>query len=205
MKRLKLTIAGRNEIRLNNPQAVDPLNSYAIAMKAFTNVHHSRRDEEHYMRQRDVEMKSKLYWDDTLHVYVPGSWIMESIAAESFKQVKVAKKKMRSAVFLEHNKIKLNYKGEKSVKTFDDVALDPRFRTVENIKMGQVRVMKAIPQFTEWSFEIELIFDDGVYTEEEMKRIFQVAVRYNGFGDFRPTFGTGTIIEWHCEEEQEVA
>ncbi len=205
MKKLTLEITGRNQIRLNNPQTVDPLNKYAIQLKTFTNVHHSRRDEEHHMKMRDVEIKSKLYWDDTLGVYVPSSWMMEAIAKESFAQVKVSKAKMRSAIFMDSTKIKLYYVGEESVKTFEDVALNTRFRTIENIKQGQVRIIKAIPQFNNWSMKVSFDFDDSVYTEQEIKRILQVAVRRNGFGDFRPTFGCGTITEWTVEDEEEVA
>ena len=205
MKQLKFTVTGRNEIRLNNPQTADPLNHYAIQMKTFTNVHVSRRDEQHYINLRNLEVRSKLYWDDELKVYIPSTWIMEAIAKESFAQVKLAKAKMRGAVFMRTNKIKLNYDGMETVNTIDDVVLNQRFRTTQLIKQGQVKIVKAFPQFTGWSFEVELDFDERILTEEEIHRIIEVAVKRNGFGDFRPTYGTGDITEWECNDEAEVA
>ncbi len=204
MKNITLTVTGRNEIRLNNPQMVDPLNKYAIQMKTFTNVHHSRRDEEHYRKMRDIEVKAKLYWNDTIGVYIPSSWIMEAIAKESFAQVKVAKAKMRGAVFMNVNKIKLNYKGMKKVKTFDDVSLDASFRTIENIKQGQVRIIKAFPQFEDWSIDLDFDFDEAIYVEADLKRILQVALMRNGLGDFRPTYGVGNISNWICTDVEDV-
>ena len=205
MKNLKFTITGKNDIRLNNPQSADPLNKYAIDMKKYTNVHSSRRDEQHYINQRILEMKSKLYWNDIIGVYIPTSWIMESIAKESFAQVKLAKAKMRSAVFVSGDKIKLNYNGMETVSKFDDIVLGSRFRVDQLIKQGQVKIVKAFPQFTGWSIDVELDFDERILTEDEMKTILSVAVKRNGFGDFRPTYGTGSITSWSCTDEAETA
>ena len=175
MKRLTYTVTGRNDIRISNPQGVDPLNDYAIRMKEFTNVHASRRDEQHYLAQRTLEVESKLYWNNELGVYVPTTWIMESIAKESFAQVKVSKAKMRGGVFMASDKIKLNYSGMETVKQKEDVVNNPIFRAVQGIKQGQVRVMKAFPQFIGWSFDVDLDFDERLFTEKEMFKILTVA------------------------------
>ncbi len=205
MKRLTYTVTGRNDIRISNPQGVDPLNDYAIRMKEFTNVHASRRDEQHYLAQRTLEVESKLYWNNELGVYIPTTWIMESIAKESFAQVKVSKAKMRGGVFMASDKIKLNYSGMETVHQKEDVVNNPIFRAVQGIKQGQVRVMKAFPQFIGWSFDVDLDFDERLFTEKEMFKILTVAVNRNGYGEFRPTFGTGTISNWNVEDIAEVA
>lgn len=124
---------------------------------------------------------------------------MEAIAKESFAQVKIAKAKMRSAVFIDDTKIKLHYAGMESVNTRDDLILRNDFRAAELFKQGQVRIVKAFPQFKGWSFTVELNFDDSIFTEEDLKSILDVAVQYNGFGDFRPTYGRGIITEWECK------
>jgi len=205
MKRLSFKIVGKNKIRLSNPQAVDPLNTFSIRMKAFTDTHHTRRDEQHYLDQRDLEMESKLYWTDELGVYIPSNWVMESIAKESFSQVKVAKAKMRGAVFMASDKIKLNYAGMETVSTKEDVIHNSQFRDVTPIKQGQVRIIKTFPAFTGWSFNVELDFDERIFTEDEIKKILAVAVSRNGFGDFRPTFGCGSIENWSVTDTADVA
>ena len=194
IKTLRFKVEGINEIRLNNPQAADPLNKYAIEMKAMTAVR--KKDEEHILKMREIEIRSKLYWDDELGVYFPSNWIMEAIAKESFAQVKVSKAKMRSAVFPKTSKIKLNYEGMDTVKSKEDLVLRDEFKVAELIKQGQVRIVKMFPQFKNWSFEAEIEFDERTFTEIDMRNILDVAVRYNGFGDFRPTYGRGIITEW---------
>ena len=203
MKRLTFTVTGRNEIRLNNPQTVDPLNEYTIRIKEFTNVHHSRRDEDHYRALADLEVESKIYWTDELGVYIPSSWIMEAIAKESFTQTKISKAKMRSGVFMTTDKIKLYYAGEDRVRTKNDVVLDPSFRVSGVFKIGQSKVVKYQPRFQGWSFTAELDFDERLFTEAEIKKILTVAVKYNGFGDFRPTYGCGSITEWSVVDTPE--
>ena len=204
MKELKFTVTGMNEIRLNNPQAADPLNKFAKEMKKFTNIHVSRRDDAHYIAQRELEVKSKLYYNDELGVYVPTSWIMEAIAKESFAQVKIAKAKMRSAVFVKSHaskgspKIKLHYHGMETVKCRDDLVYREDFKVAELIKQGQVRIVKVFPVFENWHFDVELDFDDKVFTEDDLRAVLNQAVHYNGFGDFRPTYGRGSISNWKC-------
>ncbi len=199
MQTLRFKIRGINQIRLNNPQSADPMNRYAIALKTFTNVHVSRRNEEHYVNMRNLEFESKLYWNNELGVYVPSSWLMEAIAKESFAKIKLAKAKVRSAVFPASLKFKLNYEGMDRVHQKEDLIRDESFRATELIKQGQVRIVKVFPQFNNWSIDFELEYDENIITEDDMRIILEQATMYNGFGDFRPTYGRCEIVEWNGE------
>ena len=199
MKKLTFTLVGNNEIRLNNPQTSDPLNVYAKKMAELNAIR--KKDEPTIIQQRLVDVESKLYWDNELHVYVPSSWIMEAIAKESFAQVKLAKAKMRSSVFISGTKIKLNYDGMETVNEKKDITHNERFKVSQIIKQGMTRIVKTFPQFTGWSMDIEIIFNEDIIAERSLRSILDVAAKYNGFGDFRPTFGTATIHDWVCEDE----
>jgi len=203
MKRLTFTLVGNNEIRLNNPQTSDPLNKFAKQMGALNAIR--KKDEATIIQQRLIDVESKLYWDNELHVYVPSSWIMEAIAKESFAQVKLAKAKMRSSVFISGTKIKLNYDGMETVREVKDITHNDRFKISQIIKQGMTRIVKTFPQFSGWSMNVELIFNEDIITEQSLKSILDVASKYNGFGDFRPTYGTATIQNWTCIDEADVA
>jgi len=201
MKNLKCKVIGNNEIRINNPQSADPLNKYAKKFKEL-NANRKKTDSDIEL-MRNLEIESKLYFDEKIGVWIPSSWIMAGIAGESFKQCKISKANTRGAVYINETKIKLNYSGMKSVKKIDDLVLNPDFRTTQLLKQGQVKIAKGIPTFNNWSFDIDLDFDDEVITENEIKRILKVAVTRNGFGDFRPTYGRGQIedlVVTECEE-----
>jgi len=201
MKNLKCKVFGNNEIRINNPQSADPLNKYAKKFKEL-NANRKKTDSDIEL-MRNLEIESKLYFDEKIGVWIPSSWIMAGIAGESFKQCKISKANTRGAVYITNTKIKLNYLGMKSVKKIDDLVLNPEFRTTQLLKQGQVKIAKGIPTFNNWSFDIDLDFDDEIITENEIKRILKVAVTRNGFGDFRPTYGRGQIedlVITECEE-----
>ena len=71
----------------------------------------------------------------------------------------------------------------------EDIVKNEQFRQLMNLKQGQVRVVKAIPVFHDWSFETSLEFDDKTIDPATLDHLIQHVARYGGFGDFRPTFG----------------
>jgi len=201
MKNLKCKVVGHNEIRINNPQSADPLNKYAKEMKGFTAIR--KKTDSDIEAMRNLEVESKLYFNEEIGVWIPSTWIMASIAGESFKQCKISKKNTRGAVFLNDFKVKLTYNGMKKVKTISDLVLNPDFRTTELLKQGMVKIAKSTPTFDGWSFEINFDFDEEVFTDSEIKKILKVAVERNGFGDFRPTYGRGSIEDLVISELDE--
>lgn len=58
-------------------------------------------------------------------------------------------------------------------------------------------IAKSFPIFHEWSFQTELEYDDKIIDPDSMERIISHAAKYNGFGDFRPTFGRATVEVQH--------
>ena len=191
MKNLKCTVTGNNEIRVNNPQSADSLNKYAKKIKALRAVKKKTDADEALLRNMEVE--SKLYFNDELGVWIPTTWIMAAVGKLAFKQIKVSKADIRGGVFVNGTKIKLNYHDMDKVKKIEDLVLNPFFRSTELLKQGMVKVPKSIPTFTNWSFDIDLDFDEEVITEIEIERILKLAIERHGFGDFRPTYGRGVM------------
>ena len=191
MKNLKCRVAGINELRMNNPQTADSLNKYAKKIKALRAVKKKTDADEELLRNMEVE--SKLYFNEDVGVWIPTTWIIAAIGKLSHKQIKVAKADIRGAVFMNGTKMKLTYQDMKKVKKIEDLVLNPFFRSTELLKQGMVKIPKSIPTFNNWSFEIDLDFDEEVITELEIERVLTLAVTRHGFGDFRPTYGRGTV------------
>lgn len=53
--------------------------------------------------------------------------------------------------------------------------------------------MKAFPMFENWSFSVGVEFDDSIIDEETLVRVAEYGARFNGFGDFRPTYGRASL------------
>ena len=190
MKELRVRIEGIEPLLVNNPQGVDPFNLYARRAKSITSKR--KKTDEDLLELRKVEIETKLYFDDEIKIYVPSSWIISSMAAISWTKAKVKKADIRACVFVDGSKIKLTYDGMKKVKTKEDVVLNEQFHTLLNLKQGQVRIAKAAPIFHNWSIEFDMFFDDTILDLSEIKRLLEIAAKFGGYGDFRPSYGRAT-------------
>ena len=187
---LTAKFAGINPLLLNNPQTVDRFNKYARKMAAI-NAKKTRRTDDDYLELRNIEMRSKLYWDDG--VYVPSTWVTAAVAGAAFATVKISKAYIRSGLFAAEDKLPLSYEGKQKVHGPEDIVMQECFRHTMTLKQGQVRVVKAFPIFHKWSFTCPLEFDDTVIDRDSLSKVLDRVSKYGGFGDFRPTFGRATV------------
>jgi hypothetical protein len=187
MQSIKFRISGVEPLILNNPRTVDPFDKYAKLKKVITSKR-SKTDDD-LLELRRLEVESKLYFDDSIGVYIPGRWLLAAIAKNSFAQVKISKEKARGSVFITDSKIPLKYSGQKKVKNPADVAGNPEFIITMNLPQKGVRLSKCFPVFHDWSFETELEFDHSIINERDLVKVLQYSSNYGGFGDFRPTYG----------------
>ena len=183
-----IKITGIAPLLMNNPQTVDPFNRFTKAKKVITNKRTAKTDDD-LLELGDIETESKLYFDETVGVYVPATWLTEAIICTGFQVAKIGRAKMRGGLFATENKIPLRYRDQNKVKGVADIVKNPAFRHRMLLKQGQVRVPKDAPIFHEWSFSTAVEFDDTVIDFATLQRIAERASMYGGFGDFRPTFG----------------
>lgn len=191
IQNLIFTITGIDPLLFNNPQVVDPFNKFKKEISAIT-AKRTKTDED-LLALRDLEVRAKIYWDDKKGIYLPSTWVLASIAGCSFKQVKISKDTIRSAVFVTESKIALDYAGKDKVKTPLDIVKNDEFRIIQILPQGQVRVTKAAPIFNDWSFTAEVEFDDTVVDLDSLKKLVKYGAKFGGFGDFRPTYGRATV------------
>lgn len=185
---LSATITGVSPLLQNNPQTVDRFNPYTKAMSRI-NSKKTKRTDDDYRELQDIEVRAKIYFDDTMGIYVPASWVTSAIAANSFRTVKTSKADIRGAVFAVEQKFPLNYRDKPKVKKPEDIVGNPSFRINLTLKQGQVRVVKSAPIFHDWSFSFDLEFDDKIIDPQSLQYVIEYSAKYGGFGDFRPTFG----------------
>ena len=185
---LNVTITGIIPLLMANPQTVDRFNQYNREM-ARINAKKTRRTDEDYRDLADIEVRSKVHWDNEIGVFVPTTWLMGALCKHAFSLKKLSKDRIRGSVFPKEPKIALTYRNMELVKELDDVVGNPEFRYNMNLRQGQVRVMKSMPIFKDWSFSAVLEFENTQIDAGDLKAIFEYAAEYGGFGDFRPTFG----------------
>lgn len=191
MRTAKISIKGVTPLLQNNPQTVDRFNRFSKRM-AQINAKKTRRTDDDYLELRDIEMESKVYFDEVLGVYAPASWLAEAVATAAFKVAKISRADIRGAMFTTVDKMQLSFRDSDKVKAITDIVGNPIFRQMLTLPQGQVRVVKAFPIFHQWSFSTELEFDDKIIDPDSLTRIVEHTAKYGGFGDFRPKFGRAT-------------
>jgi len=193
---LSAVVTGVSPLLQNNPQTVDRFNKYSKAM-ARINAKKTKRTDDDYHELQDIEVRAKLYFDDSLGVFVPATWVTSAISANSFRTIKTSKADIRGAVFATESKLALNYRDKAKVKKPEDIVGNGAFRINLTLKQGQVRVVKAAPIFHDWSFSFLLEFDDKIIDPQSLQYVIEYSAKYGGFGDFRPTFGRATAEVKH--------
>lgn len=188
MRTAEISIKGVSPLLQNNPQTVDRFNKFSKRMGQI-NAKKTRRTDDDYLELRDIEMESKVYFDEKLGIYAPSSWLAEAVACSAFKVAKISKADIRGAMFTTDNKMKLTYRDSNKVKAISDIVGNPAFRQMMTLPQGQVRIVKAFPIFHEWSFSTTMEFDDKIIDPDSLTRIVEHTSKYGGFGDFRPKFG----------------
>ena len=183
-----IAVKGISPLLQSNPQTVDRFNGFAKRMAAI-NAKKTRRTDEDYLELADLEVESKVYFDADRGIYVPTKWLHEAIACNAFKVAKLSRDTIRGSLFTTEDKAPLSYRHSNKVKTVADIIGNPVFRTKLILPQGQVRVAKTFPIFHDWAFSTTVEFDDKQIDADSLTRIVQHAAKYNGFGDFRPTFG----------------
>ena len=189
MENISFTIEGTEPMLMCNPQTVDPFNAYKIASARITKKR--TKTEEDLLELRRIDVESKLYFDPAIGVYVPATWLTSALAGVAWKQKKISKAEIRSAVFPEESRIKLHFAGMKKVKAPADISGNPEFVKLLLLRQGQVKVPKAAPIFHDWKFGTTLSYDKTVIDKETLVDLLQFIAFYGGFGDFRPTYGRG--------------
>ena len=191
IKNIRIEYTGLSQIVLNNPQTVDPLNHFTKEMAKINKKKVKTEDDINH--RYDLEIAAKLYWKSG-KVVIPTTWVTASVCKVSHKLIKVAKSDIRSAFFPVDDWAELKYRGADKVKTTQDIIENHDFRWLFPTKQGQAKIMKAFPMFEEWSFTVDAEFDDSILVKEDLERVVEHAAKYNGFGDFRPTFGRAKAI-----------
>lgn len=188
MRNATVAVTGVTPLLMNNPQTVDRFNKFAKRMAAI-NAKKTRRTDDDYLELRDIEVESKVYFNEEDGIYVPATWLGEAIASAAFKVAKISRADIRGALFTTEDKLKLTFRDSDKVKSVEDIVKNPAFRICLTLPQGQVRVVKAFPIFHKWSFSTSVEFDDKIIDPDSLTRIIMHTAKYGGFGDFRPTFG----------------
>lgn len=187
LQSMLFNLRGVSPLLMHNGQTADPLNRFSKELKAVTKKR-NKTDE-------DYAEVSRIEWHAALYVNAKGELILPSVQIESciYDGAKISKlgKAFKSSVFVNDDAL-LNVGTKKKAA---DLWGDDRYRDVRGVRVGQSRVMRTRPIFSEWQCSFEVLFDDQQVNDSDVRRAISNAGMRVGIGDFRPKFGRFEIVE----------
>lgn len=167
----------------HNGQTADPLNPYAIAIKKISG--------KRLKTQADHEEMARLEFEAALYMSATGPFIpaanidsMLLAAAKKGREGPVAK----AGAFCAEGS-SLEYTGPRD---FSGLWADYTFRHVAIVRVGQARIPRHRPVFTEWAAIVKMNIEPTLVDESQIDRWFDIAGTQIGQGDWRPQYGRFT-------------
>lgn len=167
----------------HNGQTADPLNKWAKSLKAISGKR--KKVDSDYEELARIEFYAGLYLNADGPI-IPNT-VIDGMTVNAAKKMKEGPAAKSGCFCLDH--AKLEYDGP---RTAEDLWLDERFRFMQAVRIGQVRVMRMRPRFPEWSAVIKLNIEDGLINPAQVDKWMAIAGTQVGLGDWRPQFGRFT-------------
>lgn len=185
---VKLVARGTRPLLMHNVRLASPMNSYAKHLSALNKAKpSSRRTDEDRLEIARVEWEGGLYFDDEVGPFVPASWVFKSILEGA--RLGRRGQKVEGGLTVVEMIHPLVYRGPRDINGLwgnDGDSPHVDFRTV---RVGQAKVDRCRPIFSNWAFEAELLVDPSVLDVAELEDIAKIAGQLKGIGDYRQQYG----------------
>ena len=178
MKKIHVTLVGRNTLMMHSPKTVNPLHPLAIRLKEYTSKR--KKTEEDLQIISDLEWEAGLYYDDVFGLHIPMECIKATLESGA-KFNKMGKDMNRYCTYV--GAVAAFDIGEKF--DLDAARQQPRFRDVRSVCVQRNRVIRTRPRFNIWRCEFDMIFEEDKIDLETIRRAIKNAGDYVGLCEGR--------------------
>ena len=182
---ITLTLTGTTPLLQHNVRLVDPLDPRTKELAAATATYKKTKTEADQLEARRVEWYGGIYYDDTIGVYVPGSWVLKSLADGGVVYGRKGKA-VKAALIMKEPMITLLHDGPSDL---DELWADPKYRDERAIGVQSNKIIRTRPRFPKWAIETEAYLDASMLDFEILQVIADKAGTLVGIGDYRPAKG----------------
>lgn len=182
MEILKLKITGTAPLMMHSDKLANPLDPATKAHKELTSKR-KKTDDDHEAIAKS-EFIAGAYWDQEVGFYVPGQ-NFDSTFWNGAKLSKLGVHWRRGALVVT-DKAKLIFSGPRTPEALWE---DLSFVDCRGVKVGQSKVMRYRPVFTEWAVSLDVAVNSEVLSINEAKKAIEDAGALIGVCEYRPRFG----------------
>jgi len=187
---MKFKVTGTTPLMMNNPQTVNPLNTFSKALKELTSKR--TKTDEDMEEIFHLKFLASVYTNNRGQYIVPLDMIEQSLIAAA-RENKLGKKFERSVSVFGDAVLEFEHKNmtpEELYEDYPELYVDIRPVGVQKVKVPTARAI-----FPEWSFETEIFFDETQLNDSEVAYAFTVAGERYGLGTYRKKFGKFEVEE----------
>lgn len=185
---VKLVARGTRPLLMHNVRLASPLNSFAKELSRLNKAKpSSRRTDEDRLEIARVEWEGGLYFDDEVGPYVPASWVFKSVLEGA--RLGRRGQKIEGGLTVVELVHPLIYRGPRNVEGLWGNGGDSEWVDFRTVRVGQAKVDRCRPIFSQWAFEADLLVDPAVLDVAELEDIVKIAGQLKGIGDYRQQYG----------------
>lgn len=188
MKTLKIRIRGNKPLLQHNEQLANPLLKASRDLAEITKKRSKTLDDHQLIAK--LEFAGGIYCDEKIGPYVPHTQLLRCIE-NGAKKEKLGKT-MRSALSILTEKIPIVYDGPRVPQKLYEVG----FYDQRCVGVNQAKTVRTRPRFNEWELAFELEYDETQVDEINVRRAIEHAGKVEGIGDYRPRYGTFTLVSF---------
>jgi len=189
MKKMTVRLRGMTPLLMHNNTTVNPLAPETKALKELTDK--TKKTDSDHEQIRRLEWQFGLYLDDEGLVAMPTENIKGSLR-EGARRTKSGKKVDRGVIFPQVSHPIDHESFGKNLDELYESNCDYRPVSSSGRKGGGGTVMRARPVFRQWSVDIEVLYDEAEWKDQQqLLAAFEAAGAYAGLGDYRPSAPKG--------------
>lgn len=182
MKTIKFKVEGTTPLMMNNPQTVNPFNSYTVALKELTAKRKKTEDDmENIFR---LKFLASLYVDNDGHYIIPADHFHRSVISAA-KEQKMGTKFMQSLFIYQDCLLDFPEKA----MTPEQLWAEKSHVDVRDCVVQRARITACRAIFNKWSATVECWYDETQIDEADIVRFFNIAGIRHGIGTYRAKFG----------------
>jgi len=181
---VKLNLIGASPLIVHSGVLADPLNKFSKAIKVVSGKR--KKVDADFIEMARLEYLGGLYLKEQ-RPCVP-SFALEAMMISAAKKVKKGAD-FRSGVLIDDNPF-IEYDGPTNP---DDLWADDKFRIVAGVKVGQARVMRTRPMFTNWKLTFDVTYINELLNKRDIVEVATIAGWQIGLCEWRPKYGRFTV------------
>jgi len=194
MKEIKIKVTGISPMLQSCDRLADPLDAETIAYKKLTSIRGKAKTTDIILEIAKKQYINSVYYSSASGVHIPSINVKKTM--EEGAKLSRNGDKIRKGVMIFDAELPLEY-GEKLTPL--ELWNSGQYLDKRSVVVGQAKVMCYRPKFAEWSFVVDVVYDESIIEGNQIVEFLAAAGQYVGLGGFRPA-KNGMFGRFNAEE-----